>query len=237
MVLPAWADLHRLPTWSCAPANAASLEPRITFETKDTAPIIRHRRSGMGVALIPYLALVSARRHRHPAAARRPPVPATRPASPSMSHATGRSAAGGPAPGRARAPSRDSGSPSPPPDAQLPRTAPRRLADDDRRVAGGSRGARHATAQQLDDRRCYERISDCASTCRSRSRRRTSTSAKKSSPLGWRRSSSRALSSDARFRRRRPRMVTGAARRRAEELVQVRSVFDARPGRRRQVDH
>jgi hypothetical protein len=156
--------------------DAAGFEPRITFETEDYSAIMGMVASGMGVALIPSLALVSARediairplRDARPVRRVRAAFAVDRPSA--LADALLESCAG---PG-ASARGRDGSSPSPPPDAQAASGSSSSPARRRRTARCGGRGRRAARlhAQQLDDRRgVLERVGDHARRCRSRWRR------------------------------------------------------------------
>ena len=173
--------------------DAAGFEPRITFETEDYSAIMGMVASGMGVALIPSLALVSARediaiRPLRDARPVRRVRAAVRRRSPQRA---GRCAAGGPAPGRARAPVGGTAARRRRRlTLRLPRGAAPRPARRRRPAARERPGARRATARAAARRSTAVCSNGSAITApvsiEVAASRRPSTSATKSSPLGMR---------------------------------------------------
>ena len=129
--------------------------------------------SGMGVALIPSLALVSAREDIaiRPAARRPPGAPGPGRRRRRSPQRAGRCAAGRPAPGRARAPvGRAAAGRSPPPDAQAASGSSSSTRSSTTAGSAGAAGrtARDCTRSSVDDGGgVLERVGDHARRCRS----------------------------------------------------------------------
>ena len=220
--------------------DAAGFEPRITFETEDYSAIMGMVASGMGVALIPSLALVSARediairplRDARPVRRVRAAVAVDRPS------ALADALLDGPAPGRARAPV---GGAAARRRRRLtlrlpPEAAPRPGSSTTTGAGSGRAHAARVHAQQLDDRRpCARTGRRSRPRCRSRWRRAGGRRPRRRRAHRWGRAASPGLPGARATSGRTAaawRMVAGSREtsRRGGQVASAEGVFDARPG-------